>query len=77
MKTYNYKGYTTNQETKNDYALYAENVLTGHEGIKRYFKTIKDALYYVNNIALSLNKMYIWRLVRVSDKKNFTNKIYA
>lgn len=76
MKTYTYKGYTTNPNTSNNYALYAENVITGHVGIYRYFSTIRDALYYVNNISLSLNKLYCWRLVRVSDSKSFTSRIY-
>ena len=76
MKSYTYKGFTTNPDTSNDYALFAENVISGHVGVRRYFSTIRDALYYVNNIALSLNKMYFWRLERVSDRKSFTSRIY-
>lgn len=59
-----------------NYSLYLENVLNGTKSHSRYFRTIKDALQYVNSYDFTLPTSVFWRLVRITDNKNFTNRIY-
>lgn len=72
------------QPENGNYHLYLECMFAGKDSIyirgkhyhHRFFKTIKDALAYIDAKEVKVSNDFLWRLERTTDGKNFTNKIY-
>lgn len=73
------------QPENGKYHLYLECIFTGKDSIyvcggryhHRFFRTIKDALNYIDAKEIKISNNFLWRLERTTDGKNFTNKIYT